>query len=142
MADSFSGTVITHSIPAINSLQERSRTTTLCLGGELYRPTRAMVGSDAIKAALGLRADIFFLGASSIDERGVYANGDVERDIKRALIDVSDLTVLMVDQQKLSSSAPVCICNWDKIDTLLTDGEPPASLRRKLEAENVKTIVV
>ena len=101
-----------------------------------------MVGSDAIKAALGLRADIFFLGAASIDERGVYANGDVERDIKRALIDVSDLTVLMVDQQKLSSSAPVCICNWDKIDTLLTDGEPPASLRRKLEAENVKTIFV
>lgn len=142
LPQSFSGTIITHSIPAVDHLETRSHVRALVLGGELYRPTRSMVGSDAVRAALGLRADIFFLGAASIDERGIYGDGDTERDIKRALIEISDRTIVMVDQKKLTSSAPICICTWDDIDTLLTDGEPPTSLRGQLEAANVEIHVV
>lgn len=138
---SFGGTVITHSLPALGLMESRPHVRTMGLGGELYRPSRSLVGSDAVRSAQRLRADVFFLGAASIDTRGVYGEEDIEREIKRTLIDISDRTVLMVNSEKLAASAPICTCNWDEIDVLLIDAEPPIDLKKVLQAQNVEVMV-
>lgn len=136
------GTMITHSIPVIDALLERANITAIGLGGEVSRATRAMVGSDAVYAASGLRADIFFLGAASADARGIYAKSDIEKDIKRTLIKVANKVVLVLDKAKFSTSAPVCICSWSNIDTIISDGNPPAELLNQFNTAGVELMVV
>ncbi|MFC7581235.1 DeoR/GlpR family DNA-binding transcription regulator [Schaalia naturae] len=141
LPESFVGTIITHSIPVIGFAEQRPLVKAIVLGGEVYRPSRALVGSAGTTEAAGLRAATFFLGAAAVDARGVYASVDVERGLKEALMDISDRVVLVVDSSKLAASAPVRLCGWDRIDVIVTDDDPGAELLETLHRNAVECLI-
>lgn len=135
---SYVGTVVTHSIPCLDALMNSGNAQVIALGGDLHRPSRAMVGPSTTERAGQLRLRTFFLGAAAMDERGIYVSADIERATKLALMAVADRVVLLADGSKCARSAAVRLCGFDSIERLITDQPLPAKLGQVLERQGIK----
>lgn len=124
----FRGTVITHSVPVLQQLLTNSAVTVLCLGGELLAESQVLVGPRTTTAAKEITSDVVLLGANSVDAGGVYLMGDREHLVKRAFIEGAKKVVLLVDNSKLTRSAPVRLAALDEIDVIVTTGPVPEDL--------------
>lgn len=140
LPETYAGSVVTHSVPAIEHLLGQVRTPVVGLGGDLYRPSEAFVGPATVEAASRLRVRTFFLGAAAVDARGVYVSSDIERPTKQALMDIADRVVLLVDGSKFTTSAPVKLCPLTDIDTVVVDTRPPADACAALESAEVDVV--
>jgi DeoR/GlpR family transcriptional regulator of sugar metabolism len=141
LPDDFFGTVVTHSIPVLDFLLDRPATKTIALGGDVFRPSRALVGSSAVDCARRLRVRTFYLGAAAVDTRGIYASADVERLVKRTLMEIADRTVLIIDHSKFDVKAPVFLCDWDRLDTVVSDRAPPEHILQQLSEKHVRMLI-
>lgn len=124
----YRGTVITHSVPVLQQMLTRPASTVLCLGGELLAESQVLIGPRATSAAREIPSDVVFLGANSVDAGGIYLMGDREHPVKRAFIERAARVVLLVDQSKLTRSAPVKVADLEEIDVLVTTGPIPDEL--------------
>ncbi|MBB5157664.1 DeoR/GlpR family DNA-binding transcription regulator [Saccharopolyspora phatthalungensis] len=138
---SFTGSVVTHSIPVIQHFLAQGGTRVVGLGGDLYPVSEAFVGPMTVDAAARLRVRTFFLGAAAVDDRGVYVASDIERPTKLALMDIADQVVLLVDETKFAMSAPVLLCSLDRLDALITDRQPPTAVAERLTAAETRLVV-
>lgn len=132
LPDEFAGCVVTHSVPVIQHMLSRPSVRVVGLGGDLYHASQAFVGPTTVDMASSLRVRTVFLGAAALDERGIYCAADVERPAKQALMGIADHVVLLVDHDKFATSAPVLLCRYDRVGTLVTDVAPPAGVGRAL----------
>lgn len=138
---SFAGTVVTHSVPVIDLMMDRPEVKAIALGGDVYRPSRALVGSATLEVARGLRVRTFYLGAAAVDERGIYAAADVERNVKHTLMDIADRVVLLIDHHKFGATAPVLLCGWERLAAVVTDQTPPPAIAERLERDGVELVL-
>jgi DeoR/GlpR family transcriptional regulator of sugar metabolism len=129
----FGGCIVTHSIPVTQLMLHRPGVRTVGLGGDLYPASQAFVGPMTVEGARNLRVRTFFMGAAAVDARGVYVDTDIERPTKRALMDIADEVVLLVDETKFSTSAPVLLCSFDSVNALVTDMAPPEDVVEALD---------
>jgi DeoR family fructose operon transcriptional repressor len=114
-------TVVTHSLPAMGALRERSGATLIGLGGLHHPSTQAFTGPDTIAAISRLRVHTFFLAASGLSRRGAYCGTPLDAEAKQAFIGIAERVVLLADSAKLRQTAPVPICDYDRLDALITD---------------------
>jgi DeoR/GlpR family transcriptional regulator of sugar metabolism len=114
-------TVVTHSLPAMAVLGERSGTHLIGLGGLHHAPTRAFAGPDTVAAIGRLRLHTFFLAASGLGDAGAYCATPLDAEVKRAFIAVADHVVLLADAAKLRQTAPVPVCGYADVDAFVTD---------------------
>lgn len=134
----YTGAVITHSVPVIHALLRRPEVHVVGLGGDLHPTSQAFVGPLAVEAAERMRVRTFFLAASAIDDRGVYVEADAERPTKVALMEAADEVVLLADHTKFERAAPVLLSKLDRIDRLITDAMPSPQRRERLTATGVE----
>lgn len=143
-------TVVTHSLPAMSALGERpdvrepagpgvgaglgERPGLIGLGGFLHPPTQAFTGPDTVAAIGRLRVHTFFLAASGLTSHGAYCGTPLDAEAKQAFIAIADRVVLLADSTKLRQTAPVRICGYDRVDTLITDDDLPGPDRATLSA--------
>jgi DeoR/GlpR family transcriptional regulator of sugar metabolism len=137
----FSGSVVTHSIPVINHLFDLPLAKTIALGGDLYRPSRAFVGSVTVDNAKRLRVRTFYMGVAAVDERGIYTSVDVERLVKQTLMEIADRVVLVIDHRKFDVTAPVFLCGWDRLTAVVSDQEPPPQISSFLEQQGIQLLL-
>jgi DeoR/GlpR family transcriptional regulator of sugar metabolism len=140
LPDQFAGCVVTHSVPVIQHMLSRPSVRVVGLGGDLYHASQAFVGPTTVDIASSLRVRTVFLGAAALDDRGVYCAADVERPAKQALMAIADHVVLLVDHDKFATSAPVLLCRYDDVGTLVTDRSPPAPVGRALCAAGTRLV--
>lgn len=137
----FRGCVITHSVPTLQQMLNCPHATVIGLGGELFAEGQVLIGSSTTAAAEALSIDTFFLGANSIDERGVYLRGSRERPVKSALMGSAARVVLLVDGSKLTHTAPVRLTELSAISTMITTGPVPAKLEAACQQAGVEIIL-
>src|SRR5690606_36645093 len=68
LPDSYEGSVVTHSVPAMQTLLTRPGARCVGLGGDLYVPNRAFIGPATVEAAARVRVRWCFLGTAAVDE--------------------------------------------------------------------------
>lgn len=137
LPDDFLGSVVTHSVPVIQLMLNRGSGRVVGLGGDVLPESQAFVGPMTVDAAAGLRVRTLFLGAAAVDDRGVYVATDIERPTKQALIDIADQVVLLADHTKFTTSAPVLLCPWNRVATVVTDQPPSRSISDQLTRTGV-----
>lgn len=137
----FTGTVISHSVPVLQHMRTYAGARVIGLGGELLAWSQAFVGSAAINALAELQADTVFIGAAAAGPSGLFVATDRERPTKRALMASSARVVLLADVTKFTADAPVRLCPWAEIDALVTDEEPPAAITRACARSQVQVLV-
>ena len=142
LPEDFRGTVVTHSIPAIQVLMGRPRPPRLVgLGGQVETRISAFVGAGTVAAAHNVRVELLFLAVDALDHRGAYAHSDAEVAVKRALRGVATRTVLLARHDCFTDSAPLMLGLLDRFHALITDEPPPVRLARMLGAAGVHVLL-
>jgi DeoR family transcriptional regulator of aga operon len=143
LPETFSGTIITHSIPVMQEVAEQRAVERLAppelvaLGGDLLPTGQALAGPATLQAIARLRAHIFFLSAA-VDERGLYSHSAAEASIQQGLIDIADKVVLLAPRDAFSGSAPVRIGSLDRLTAAVMDGPPPQKVVAAFDRSGVK----
>jgi DeoR/GlpR family transcriptional regulator of sugar metabolism len=128
-------TVLTNSLPVMELVfHEGSGDLDLvCVGGTLRRLTRSFVGPAAVRTVLAHYADRLILSVKGLTANGVMTDADpLEAEVKRTMIAQSGVSVMLVDDSKLSIRGLSVIAAASEVTTVLADGlsaEQAAGLR-------------
>jgi DeoR/GlpR family transcriptional regulator of sugar metabolism len=142
LPETFSGCVVSHSLPVLQCLSTGRLERVVALGGELLAGRHAFVGPTTEAATAQLRVRTFFLTPCGIDARGLYAASPAEASVQRQLMDIADEVVLVVTREAFRTSAPARIAPLARLTKLVTDHRPPAELACALRRVGVVPYVV
>lgn len=124
-------TVATNSLHAAIELQD-SGNRVLVLGG-LLTPELTLVRPDPGLSAPAVHLDVLVLGCGGVAAHpGVTYFDPAEVDVRRSLLPVAERVVLAADHTKFERKKAMVLGGLDVVDVLVTDREPPASLRAAL----------
>jgi DeoR/GlpR family transcriptional regulator of sugar metabolism len=134
----FRGSVITHSLPVLHLLDERTPAArTVALGGELLADRHAFVGPTTEAAVDALRARTFFFSPAAVDVRGTYSRSPGEASVQRRLIGIADEVVLVVTHEVFANSAPACVAALAGLTVVVTDRPLPRPVSAALHRAHV-----
>lgn len=118
-------TVITHSFPIANVLEDHPSVEVIFSGGRLNKTAFTAMGPDTITAFQRVRADICFLGICSIHPLlGVTTKDYEEAALKKIMIETSKQTIALSTSEKIDKADPYYICAVKELDTVITDELP------------------
>lgn len=113
--------VFTNSILAFEQL-DGNRNNVFLTGGRKRDKNQAIVGNWAEKFMKSIHADICLLGSAGLSKaNGPTSHSYQELNLKQIMIENSDMVYVLVDSSKFSETSLHTICDWDKIDGVITD---------------------
>ena len=135
-------TIITNSIPVINATLTYEQFHVIVTGGDLLRPTNSFVGQNAVSMLRKLNANTLFLAATGVSlSKGITNSSTIETEIKKAMIEVSEQVILLVDNTKFDTVSLITFSDLKDIDVLITDQAPPPNYLQYCASHNVEVIV-
>jgi len=134
--------IVTNNLNVVNILSGSARKSLILTGGEVRQSDGAVIGEAAVEFIRSFRVDYAVIGASALDEDGAVMDFDLrEVSVARAILDSARHTVLVADHQKFERRAPVRICDMSRIDTVVTDLEPPLAFRDACTHADTRIVV-
>jgi DeoR/GlpR family transcriptional regulator of sugar metabolism len=86
------------------------------------------IGLDVIQFLSNIKADLCFLGASSINEEiGLTETGYEVSVVKKAMIQATEKVITMVTSEKLNTKMPHSVCELNQIYAIISDLKPDDS---------------
>ena len=117
-------TVITNSIPIVQSLATTERPDVIILGGTLRRNTMAFVDETGVDMLHDLTVDVSFMGCDGASpERGFTTPYRSEAALKRAMIASARRTVMMFDHTKIGNDQLLRFASIGDVDTIITGAD-------------------
>jgi DeoR/GlpR family transcriptional regulator of sugar metabolism len=130
--------IVTNSLLVCESL-DASKHNVFLTGGRKRDKNMSLIGNWCVQAIKSVHADICFLGTSGImDRKGPTTHSYKELEAKQAMIENSDRVYVLADHDKFSESGFHTICDWDKIDGIITD----SSLSTKIYTKYAKLVPI
>jgi DeoR/GlpR family transcriptional regulator of sugar metabolism len=121
-------TIYTYSLPIAMQLSQHPNIDLIFIGGKMQKNAMVTIGMDVIQVLSKIKADICFIGASSINvKQGLTEVGYEVSIVKKAMIDSSDKVISMFASHKLNTKMPHIVCDFNQLDTIVTDLEPEDS---------------
>lgn len=131
-------TIITNSLSAISELKRYNRFNVIMLGGNVRETSQSLVGPIAESNLRVFFCDKLFLGVDSFSvEDGLSTPSIEEAHTNQVMISRAKEVIAVFDSSKVNERAFAYIASVDKINTIVTDSNFPASVRAKLKAMNV-----
>ena len=135
-------TVITYSLDLAGEVARRSNMTAVILGGMIRESTLSVVGPEAIAMVKGFHANTLFLAANGVSEvHGLLTPNHMEAEVKRALIDIADRVVLLVDSSKIGRRALVSFAPVDAMAVLITDAGADGEFCDRMRSRGIDVII-
>lgn len=118
-------TIYTYSLPIAMQLSQLPNIDLILIGGRMQKNAMVTTGIDVIQVLSKIKADICFLGASSINvKQGLTEIGYEVSIVKKAMIESSDRVVSMFTSNKLNTKMPHGVCHLRELDTIITELDP------------------
>lgn len=118
-------TIYTYSLPIAMQLSQHPNIEVIFIGGKLQKNAMVTIGMDVVQVLSELKADICFMGVSSINVKlGLTETGYEVSLVKKAMLQASDKVIFMVTSEKLNTKMPYRVCELDKHYTIITDLSP------------------
>jgi DeoR/GlpR family transcriptional regulator of sugar metabolism len=118
-------TIYTYSLPIAMQLSQHPNIDLIFIGGKMQKNAMVTIGMDVIQVLSKIKADICFIGASSINvKQGLTEVGYEVSIVKKAMIESSDKVVSMFASSKLNTKMPHSVCDLNQLDTIVTDLDP------------------
>lgn len=134
-------TAITNGAKIAIELGEQLHTRVYCTGGILRENSLSYIGELARKCIENFFADTLFFSCRAISmEKGLTDSNEDEADLRRIMIDNCKKTVLLCDYTKFDQVSFCKICNFDKINFIVTDRKPSNAWIEFLNKLNVKLL--
>jgi DeoR/GlpR family transcriptional regulator of sugar metabolism len=134
-------TFISGSIPALSEYILHPNIEVIAIGDKISKDSKITVGSDAISGIKKLKVDLCILGISAINlENGVSDNDWEVVQVKKAMVESANRLVCLTIAEKVNSQQPLQICDYKKIDTLITELSPDDELLRPYVRAGINVI--
>jgi len=120
----FAGNVLVLScgIDAFKNLAVRDDIRAVLAGGRMNKMTNTLSGPETIAMIRKFHFDVVFISAEScMPTLGFFDPHEEEVLVKRALIESSNVTVMLLDSTKITSVSGIKICDMDEVDYVVTD---------------------
>ena len=133
--------IFTNSLKIASRLGQSSPTVYV-LGGQVSGTEPSVVGLRAIQSLGDYRFDLAFIGVSGISAEGFFDYSPEDTEVKKKMIARAQRSVVLADASKFDRMSVAFVAGLNEIDTLVTDKEPPRSLRDALDDAGVLVEVV
>lgn len=131
-------TIVTHSLPVIETLSRAPDSRLIATGGHYQPDTRCFAGPIAEEALRGIRCDVALLSATAVGLDGLWGTNVLDAAIKRLLARQSARVVLLADASKLEQVSAVRIAGLETVDVLITDARAAPEVVARFEAAGVE----
>lgn len=131
----WSGRVLTNSLPVAAELSSRPGVEVLVSGGRLRAGDQALSGPHTAAFFAEYYADLALLGSGGVSATaGLTDYHPDEVDVRRVVLDHADRSYVLADATKLGAVAARHVCGLDRITGLVSDTVPDAVLTEALHA--------
>jgi DeoR family transcriptional regulator, fructose operon transcriptional repressor len=135
-------TVITNSMPVLESLKGCPEITLVATGGVLRMSSQAFVGPTAENTIREFRVDHLFLTVTGVSVNfGLSHNNISEVTIKQTMMKSARRVILLADHSMFQSESTIQVAPLNKIQCLITDDALPASARVQISQIGIQVIV-
>ena len=118
-------TIYTYSLPIAMQLSQHPYVELIFIGGKMQKNAMVTIGMDVVQFLSKVKADICFMGSSSINVRlGLTEMGYEVSLVKKAMMEASDKVVCMVTSEKLNTKMPYLVCDLNQLNTIIADLNP------------------
>lgn len=118
-------TIYTYSLPIAMQLSQHPNIEVIFIGGKLQKNAMVTIGMDVVQVLSELKADICFIGVSSINVKlGLTEKGYEVSLVKKAMLQSSEKAIFMLTSEKLNTKMPYRVCELNKQHTIITDLSP------------------
>lgn len=134
-------TIYTYSLPIAMQLSQHPNIDLIFIGGKMQKNAMVTIGMDVIQVVSKIKADICFIGASSISiKQGLTEVGYEVSIVKKAMIEASDKVVSMFSSDKLNTKMPHAVCELTQLDTIVTELNPEDSILEEYKKAGVHVL--
>ena len=133
--------VITNSLPVAHLFSGSNRHEVHVSGGVIYPRLGTLVGPDAVATFSRMHADVAILSGSGIAEDGIYNSHALIVDIQRAMIAGAAKVIFCIDGTKFERRSTFFLCDFAKVDVVVTDTGAPAALVATLRARGINVVL-
>ncbi|NPV81155.1 MAG: DeoR/GlpR transcriptional regulator [Firmicutes bacterium] len=139
----FSGlTVVTNNLMIALELGRRTGVSTHLTGGNIRSRAMSLVGPAAVKSLLAYRVNKAFISANAFScENGLTDASPEETEMKKAMMDIAQQVIALVDPSKFGRVAFMQVCPIERIDVLITTAGAPEEEVERLQEVGVKVII-
>jgi DeoR/GlpR family transcriptional regulator of sugar metabolism len=135
-------TVLTNSLPVINSLAGIEEITVICLGGMLRDSELSFIGHITEQALAEVRADKVFIGTRAISlEFGLTNEYLPETLTDRAILKAGKEIIVLADHTKFGHTATVMLAPLERIHTIITDNGTPREFTDLIQSKGIHLII-
>jgi DeoR/GlpR family transcriptional regulator of sugar metabolism len=135
-------TVITNSMPVLESLKTRSELTLVGTGGVLRISSQAFVGPTAENSIREFRVDHLFLTVTGVSVNfGLSHTNISEVTIKQTMIKSARQVILLADHSMFKTESTIQVAPLNIVHCLITDDALPASARVQFSQLGIQVIV-
>jgi len=132
-------TIITNGAKIAVELGEQLHTKVYCTGGMLRENSLSYIGELARKCIDNFFADKLFFSCRAISaEKGLSDSNEEEAELRKLMIRNCKKTVLMCDHTKFDQVSFCKICDFDRIDHIITDRKPSQQWIELFKERNVE----
>ncbi|WP_086315023.1 DeoR family transcriptional regulator, carbon catabolite repression regulator [Enterococcus sp. 7F3_DIV0205] len=134
--------VVTNSIDNAISATEKSKEQAVFLLGGYFNPASHLLhGTSVINQLANFYFDIAFIGASGINESGLFYSELEDIELKQTIIQNAKRTCVLLDSTKVRNTTNFKL-DFTNIDLLITDKPLPETINKQLRKDEVKIILV
>ena len=135
-------TVVTSSLKTAVQLNSMDRVDVIQLGGNVRKNSLSVVGVYTSQFFEQITCSKLFLGVDGIDLDYGITNSNIEEALLNIkMIEASQRTIIMADSSKFGRRGFGRICNFDRIDVIITDSGITASVARAIEDAGIELII-
>jgi len=134
-------TILTNSIPVVNTLLESDNQIILA-GGNVNHKIMSCVGMQCVSFLERFKVDVAIFGTSGFDRhKGPTCNNLDDCQIKSIIIDNAQTNIVLADSEKATRSALTQFAAWREIDYLIADDALPAEKAAELQDKTTLVLV-
>lgn len=136
-------TVLTNGLNVAMALERAAdRIDVVVTGGTLRPAQHSLVNPLATSMLDQLQASTVFLGCNGVDPVAGITNVNLpETEVKRAMVRISDRTVVVADSSKIGAVAFAQICTVSEVDVLVTDRAADEATLDQLAQRGVEIVI-
>ncbi len=117
-------TVVTNSLEVVRELESRPSMRIICIGGDYCSRYADFIGPMAQRNLSRMHIHVSFVSCFGVNiHTGLWENSEMNAMTKRAMIDVSQKTVLLADSSKYGRRSLYNMADWSKVRYVANDGQ-------------------
>lgn len=134
-------TVVTNCLPVARALGTNAHCRVILCPGDYVPREGGAFGADALEFIRKFKANKAFIGAGGLTPDGVTDADSLGCSIKRAMMERSDRSILLLDSSKYDLVQFERVCPLSAIDELVSDATPPRKLAAGLKRAGVHVVL-